>query len=1018
MLKRFFFFLLVLTCLVASAQQTRQYSFRRFSTANGLASNQVNSIVQDNDGYMWLATLNGLQRYDGNSFRTFKKGADGKGLPSDNIAALYKDAKGNLWVIGDNNKLGIFNTRTFKYKEIPVPYKNPKRTYTFKYFSVSHNGDLLLHERWGDIFKYDAANEKFILLKSFIVAPKGWSVDHIRWDKFRKKYWYACDSGFVLFDPVSKRLNYRGHNIDNDPAIKALENENQISNIFIDSKSDVLFITWPSNSGNPFLGKYVTRKHEASKVNVAIPLGLGYHELVEPFEQKNGRIWIAGHPFLSEWVNDKSSFVKVPNEYVNEQSIKFDHILWMYEDRERNMWICTDLGVFLFNPDEQIFNAYNPAKFLGNKVITKEGAVQTILETEERIYVGCWGIGLYSYDKQMNPVPLPPGLAEYQKTDGYSIWDMHRHSRTGKIWMVLQSGFVIVYDPKTRKSDYFLPAIFEKRTIRQVIEDNNGNLWFGNQGGRIVKWNYQPGASEKTGYELVGTYGIIVKLFVDDEGFIWAGTSGTGLLKIDPANNKIVKHFTETGAKNEQLNINSVSDILQYSDSTLIVITDCINLLNRKSNKIIHITANEGLPSNTALCAEKDANGILWLGMIGGLCRVNLEKKIFTVYDRQDGIAYDKFTTVGANRLQDGRMLFVTDHNFLVFDPQRLIEKTVPSKPHITAIKSGNHSFLLDSLNKLGALVLPYDKNSVSINFSALSYLKQKKLRYFFKLEKLEKEWQQTDMAGEAVYNYLPPGKYFFKVKTQNADGLSSEEVASFPIIINAPFWKTWWFYGFLILCVIGVLLWLDKQRMHRIKAVQKTRTEIAINFHKDIKTTLNNIHILSEMATMKADKDLDRSKDYIKQISEKSNKMITSMDDILWSLHPANDTMKETVFRIRKFVDALQNKNNARIYISIDDRISSLKLEMKTRHELFIIIKSLLRMIVEEGGGKETQMNIDYNKPKLVVTMLSNDSVINNNEGTQQRKEDVKRRAQEINADIEIQTDHKGMSIILLVPV
>jgi glucose-6-phosphate-specific signal transduction histidine kinase len=209
-----------------------------------------------------------------------------------------------------------------------------------------------------------------------------------------------------------------------------------------------------------------------------------------------------------------------------------------------------------------------------------------------------------------------------------------------------------------------------------------------------------------------------------------------------------------------------------------------------------------------------------------------------------------------------------------------------------------------------------------------------------------------------------------------------------------------------------------DTEPSQRNTADHKTTTEMAITFHKDIKTTVTNIHILSEMATMKADKDLDRSKDYIKQISEKSNKMITSMDDILWSLHPANDTMKETVFRIRKFVDALQNKNNARIFISIDDRISSLKLEMKTRHELFIIIKSLLRMIVEEGGGKETQMNIDYNKSKLIVKMLSSDSVINNNEGTQQKKEDVKRRVQEINADIEIQTDHKGMSVILLVPV
>jgi signal transduction histidine kinase len=169
---------------------------------------------------------------------------------------------------------------------------------------------------------------------------------------------------------------------------------------------------------------------------------------------------------------------------------------------------------------------------------------------------------------------------------------------------------------------------------------------------------------------------------------------------------------------------------------------------------------------------------------------------------------------------------------------------------------------------------------------------------------------------------------------------------------VEAPFWKTWWFYGMIILAMIGIFLWIDRERMRRIRELQKVRAEIAGNLHQEINTTLNNINILSEMAKMKADRDIVRSKEYIEQISEKSHNMIIAMDDILWSIDPENDAMDETIMRLQEFISSLQSRYQCIVNLKIEDDVHQLKLDMKLRHEFFILLKSGLRLIIEEAGG------------------------------------------------------------------
>ena len=159
----------------------------------------------------------------------------------------------------------------------------------------------------------------------------------------------------------------------------------------------------------------------------------------------------------------------------------------------------------------------------------------------------------------------------------------------------------------------------------------------------------------------------------------------------------------------------------------------------------------------------------------------------------------------------------------------------------------------------------------------------------------------------------LPPGDYLFMVESRNQDGVFSRSAAQIQIEVMPPFWRTWWFYALMALLFITLLYIYDKERVSRLRDLQGVRSEIAGNLHEEINITLNDINLLSEIAKLKADKDLDRSKDYIDQISQKSRGMIESMDDMLWSIDPKNDSMEKLLMRLKQYTEGFNNTHGTR---------------------------------------------------------------------------------------------------------
>ena len=1011
-MKSIYIAILILASFSASAQQSRQYSFTHLSIREGLASNVVSHIAQDEEGYIWIGTANGLQRYDGRSFITFRKDRNKlHSLADDNIQLVYKDKKGYLWLSFSNNKVGFFDTKTFRFKEVPIK-RDYESLFRGKYFVETPEGDLLLVYIKAGIYKYIKELDQFVPDSNRTVRiPKGWIAESLKWDTIRKKYWIVGEQGIALYNPQNKKLSYRHNNTENDPVINKFSSETHLYGIQPLANGDLIFAQWIPVTGSPSFFHYNNKTGDSTTFFLGNRVPLGYHEVSGYLEQKNGRFWMYGSPFLIEWDYRLNQLHAVPNEYKNEQSIKFDYLHSAYEDRDRNIWLCTDNGLYIFNPESQVFNIYNLVR---PKVsVNKEAPIHTVIEINNKIMVGTWGEGIYLYDQQFNPLPLPSSLLTETKP-GVSIWDMLIHSKTGKLWIVYQGGKILVYDSVKNKAEIFFPEVFEKRTIRQIVEDQQGNLWFGSQSGNIIKWTYdKANPDHKSGFKIVYKSQHAHKMYVDKKNNLWVATFGDGLLKINPVTESLIKRFTDQGPANTTLSNSVPLDVFEYNDSVMVVIANVVNLLNTKTNKVEQLTTEDGLPSMTTVSGLTDDEGILWIGMLNGICRVNIPKKTFILYDRRDGILHDKFHLNSAYHLRDGRMVFVTHHDIVVFNPKKIDVADKPVKPTITAFRQGHTSYLIDSLFKHERLVLPYNKNSIVIEFSSLQYLKQN-IHFFYKLEGLDKEWIHTESAVSANYNYLPPGDYTFKVKSENADGITSEETSSFVIVVRPPFWNTWWFYGLVILAVLLILYLLDAERVKRQKSLQNIRTQIAGNLHREVNETLTNINVLSDIAKIKADKNIEQSKEFIDQISNKSKYMIEAMDDMLWTIDPLNDNMRKTILRIKEITEGLITFYKCDIDLIVDHKVERLELDMKQRHEFLFFYKETMSFLLQRLQTKQVFVNINQKRSKLLMEILTECEEKTNLKTVLGKV--VKQRAEALGAHVEIMSDRKTLSVMLQV--
>lgn len=984
-----------------------------YGASTGLASNEVTNAVQDETGYMWIGTNNGLQRFDGIRFKTFRsRKDDATSIPNNYILQILIDKKNNLWLLTNDQKVGIFDTKTFLYREVKVKLTDQSFPTHAKKLISDNDGNLFLLYMGAGFLTWDEKKQEFSAEKNFIPVPNNWMILDILQQPGTKKYWLGTNTGIAVYDLQTKQLSYWGHNTQKLQILEALGNIPSSTGFLIDHKSRLWFFSW-SKVTVPLIYIYDLKKNEIILENYNLGGQIHkYFEIGGFLEQRNGTIWVRGLGVFGRYIEKEKQFQLVYNGYENEQSIAYTRVDRLFEDREENIWVTTNTnGLYHFNPSSQFFT--NVRQINRSSGQPGDGSSMSFIKTRQgTLLVGTWSDGLYEFDQNYNIIPTNiRGLV-----DNPFAWCLSYSPDSNIIWMGAQPGIYAI-DQTTRSATFHNPPILQGRTVRQIVQDKYGNLWMGTQSIGVFKWtaakgkkNFNDGVSQ---FKAIPASQIL-KITIDKKGNVWIGTASLGVYVIDPSNDKVILHFGSEEPPERKLTWNGVPSILEYDDSTIAIAANAIFLYNTRQEKIVkRFKLPENIPATIA-SMEKDSNGYLWISTTNGIMRLNPKNNIFIQFDRSDGIANDYFIIAASYVLPDGRIMFGADNQFVVFDPEQVQINTPAPDVTITGFKLKNQVLLVDSLLKRNRIELAPDDNSITIEFSGLSYSGTYSIIY--QLEGIDKTWMRSDKTNQAVYSYLPPGRYTFIAKSEDAEGHPSKNITRLVFYVKPPFWKTWWFLGLIVFAAIGLLFWLDKLRMQKLRATESIRTRIATSLTEDMSNSLSSINISSELAKTKVDTDRERTKEYIAQISDTSNRMVQAMYDMVWSIDPKNDTMLNTIERMKSFAVETESLFDIDIIFDIDEAAANLKLDMEHRYELLSVFKEAISNVTKHASARHVRVSLRLKNTRFFMLVEDDGRGFDPGKAIMGRGiVDMKRRAELVRASLYIESEKNTGTIVKL---
>jgi signal transduction histidine kinase/streptogramin lyase len=639
----------------------------------------------------------------------------------------------------------------------------------------------------------------------------------------------------------------------------------------------------------------------------------------------------------------------------------------LYEDMDGVLWIATDQGLYYTSEySTDITNIY-----LSN--LPGYYSVTDIIELQNGHYwLSTWGKGIITLDKNFTPYPSPlyknmPSM-DANAASGYRLtWSMCQQKSTQKIFIGCQSGQLMIYNPATGRTDYQRPEIFDNRTVRYITEDHQNNLWFGTQAGRIVKY-------DGTGYKLVldlGQGAIIYKILIDKQGWAWVATHDKGVYAINTVTDQVEQHYTMDEGIG-QLFANTCSDLEQLNDSIIYASTEALNIINKKTGVVQQVTWREGLPSNSIKRLRLDRNGYLWIITHKGLSRYDHKRKRFTSYGSKDGILMGEITDKADYICSEGYIMFAGVNSLLFFKPDVFRRSTPPPDVTLTDFLLGSEYQLLDSLQRLPEIRLKPDQNNFTISFACLDFKNRDKFIYYYKMNGLHKEWIRADRLS-VPFTALAPGHYIFQVKAESLDGLVSKNISSLHVFIKPPFWRTKWFIATLLLIVALVAYSMHRLRLNRFFAVEKIRNRVARDLHDDMGSTLSTINILSSMAKAKLNTDTIKTGEYINKISDNSQRMMEAMDDIVWAIKPANDTMQKVVARMREFATNVFEAKEIDLEFKAAEEVNEAKINMEGRRDFFLIFKEAVNNAAKYSKCSKAIVHVYVENRKLILLVKDN---------------------------------------------
>lgn len=798
------FFLLLISSLSVWGQRP-DLRFKHITPIEGLSHSFVKNIVQDHKGFIWIATANGLNRYDGYEIITYKNNpTDSNSLISNDVLRLFRDKDDNLW-IGTNKGVQLYN----KEKNNFYHFEETEKAYVNCIYQDSKN-DIFISGREA-ILKYDRNQNRFIKLN----INNHWTVISTIHEDSKNRLWIGTGQGLWILDKTTLAAQFQSH----------IPFKN-VTNIFLDSKKALWFTSREDGvmRYNIADSSYTNYKREFGNSNT-----LPGNHILSIYEDSFNRIWLGfdndGLSILDQKDNKIYSFF---NSEADDQSLIFNSVYSIYSDRNNNIWLGSYGGAELvkkykfqhikrdvLNPNS--LNHSNVISFcedhLGNIWIGTDGGGLNLWNKKEGTFKH------YTYDRN-NPNSI----------GGNAITDLLEDSK-GNLWIAIWGGGLNMFD---RKTETFIRYEHNPKTnsimqnnLFALYEDKQGTIWISTARG-LDSFNPKTQTFEHFNIPNTGLSDLIGDIIEDKQGNLWIG-GFAGLYTLN-RETKTVTPFLHNPKDNKTISNDMVYNFHEDKNGNLWIATSGgLNLYNPKTKSFSAYRKKDGLPSDGIYGILEDVNGDLWLSTANGIAHFNPKTQKSKSFSISDGLQGNEFKIKAFLKLKNGEMLFGGANGFNVFHPNKIKENPLIPSVVITNFKIfneevaiGENSPLKTQITEAKKINLSYEQSVISLDFAALNYTSSEKNQYAYILEGLEDKWNYVGHKRSATYTNLDPGEYIFKVKASNNDGKWNEEGTSIKISIRPPYWETWWFRTVAILAVLGsIILWIK----WRIDAIAKQKT-------------------------------------------------------------------------------------------------------------------------------------------------------------------------------------------------
>lgn len=810
------------------ANYAAERTFRHLNVKDGLSHGSTTCVLQDEEGYMWFGTYNGLNRYDANELKVFRYSEkDTTTISQNTIQCLHTDKWGDLWV-GTYGGLNRYNKATESFDRFVFAGKGEQVLNAVFSMCSDQNGLIWCGTWGGGVFTINPLTgqiQRIDLSINPALSRGSHLVRKVHCGSNGKIWICTWGDGILVYDPMSKSVEKRY--------------EGQVWDILEASPSHF----YVSTSLGGFF-KFKDGDLNMTEVDPQLSELLGRIDVARLRQDRDGKIWIATHgEGLFVYCPNEKSIEILKYELKREASISSNRVTDVLFSKTQDMtWISSSDGLNIFDPHYKKFNLISRKDFPSG--VTSPSSRAFAVDLDGNLLIGTRNNGILAYDYTSNKFLDNYCPYQFPAISGNNVLSLMRHE--DKLLVATRHGFntidLVSNDILQIKANHELEDQYlSNEYVRDVFISREGELWLGTDAG------LEYAQKNKTSFDLFQPHptdnpesleNLVWSVIGDQQGNIWVGTDGGGLCRFDVKLKQFVDYYKYQDGDVGCLSDNRVISLMVDSKQRLWVGTAAgLNLLlpDGRTFRALNME-NNGLKSDVVFALEEDDNGLIWFSTAKTLVQFNPSTWHFVEFNHTDGIQDKEFYKEASTKLPDGSLVFGGIGGFNFFHPDSLYFNTYQAPVVLTGLKVFNRSadeyhtvddqpLLSKSINHTDTVRLSYKENSFTFKFSVLNYSLASKNRFQYMLENFDTDWVDNSFRHTAAYTNLSPGTYVFKVKAANNDGVWNPIVKRICILISPPYYQTVWFRLLIIFIITSSIIGLFMRRRY-VWRLQKLRLE------------------------------------------------------------------------------------------------------------------------------------------------------------------------------------------------